>query len=266
MSTISDILRNSKKIVIKVGSHVLSDEEGFVDRSVVGPLVDQVQALIDDGKQVVIVSSGAGVFGVGALGKWHRKGDTIYRQALCAIGQVELMMAYKEFFGTYGTHVAQILLTNEDFSSDDRILHIRNTLFTLIDEGVVPIINENDTVSVDEIVIGDNDTLSARAANLWAADCLVILTDIDGVFDSDPKKNPDATLVEKVTDIDALLEQIDTTGKSDFGTGGMATKISAARACGEMMIPTVLLNGKKESILKKAYDGEGRGTAFVWEE
>jgi len=263
MSVISDILKDSRKIVIKIGSNVLSNDEGTVNKDVVGSIASQVQALIDSGKQVVIVSSGAGICGVGALQKWHRRKDVNYKQALCAIGQVELMMGYKEFFGNYGTHVAQILLTNEDFANSERTLHIRNTLFTLIDEGVVPIINENDTVAVDELVIGDNDTLRAMTANLWGADALVLLSDIDGVFDSDPKTHPDAKLVEEVPDIDGLLSGIDTHGTSSFGTGGIATKINAARLALEMHIPTILLNGKKEEVLRKALEGTATGTVFT---
>jgi glutamate 5-kinase len=172
------------------------------------------------------------------------------------------MMAYKEAFWDYGVHVAQILLTREDFSDQHRTLNIRNALFTLVDEGVVPIINENDSVSVDEIKIGDNDTLSASAANLWNADCLIVLSDIDGVYDKDPKRYEDAALIEEVWDIDGLLEEIDVLGKSDFGTGGILTKIEAARRVNEYGIPMILLNGRKNNVIRKAWEGQEIGTVF----
>lgn len=263
MSTVSEVLQDSRKIVIKIGSNVISDD-GKVNKATLHNIVEQASALIRDRRQVVIVSSGAGICGVGAINKWQRRGDMNYKQALCAIGQVELMMAYREFFADYGMHVAQILLTAEDFSSDERLLHIRNTLFTLIDEGVVPIVNENDTVSVDEIMIGDNDNLGALTANLWNADALVLLSDIDGIFDKDPKTHGDAALIETVTDIEQLREDIDITGKSDFGTGGIETKLQAAERAGEVLIPTLLLNGKQPDVLLNALEGKSRGTAFIW--
>ncbi|MFA7661541.1 MAG: glutamate 5-kinase, partial [Anaerovoracaceae bacterium] len=133
---------------------------------------------------------------------------------------------------------------------------------TLVDEGVVPIINENDSVSVDEIKIGDNDTLSASAANLWNADCLIVLSDIDGVYDKDPKRYEDAALIEEVWDIDGLLEEIDVLGKSDFGTGGILTKIEAARRVNEYGIPMILLNGRKKNVIRKAWEGQEIGTVF----
>ena len=206
-----------------------------------------------------MVSSGAGICGVGAINKWSRRGDMNYKQALCAIGQVELMMAYKEYFGDYDIHVGQILLTSGDFKEPHRTLNIRNALFTLVDEGVVPVINENDSVSVDEIKIGDN----AHTANLWNADLLIILSDIDGVYDKDPKNRQDAKLIEEVADIDQLLKTIDIGEKSSFGTGGIATKIEAARLVNQYGIPMILLNGKKPDIIKKALNQEETGTVFT---
>lgn len=263
MSVISDIINDSKKIVIKLGSNVLSDDHGNVNEEVISSIAAQVNEMMEQGKQVVIVSSGAGICGVGAINKWSRRGDINYKQALCAIGQVELMMAYKEDFGKYGIHVGQILLTKEDFEDHTRNLNIRNALFTLIDEGVVPIINENDSVSVDEIKIGDNDTLSALTANLWNADALIILSDINGVYNKDPKTYKDAKLIEEIHDIDELLSSIDVRGKSSFGTGGIVCKIEAARKVNKYGIPLILLNGKKINIIKMASEGKATGTAFL---
>lgn len=255
-------LKNSRRIVVKIGSNVLSDENGNVNRTTLKNITEQLCRLIDLGKQVVIVSSGAGICGVGAINKWSRRNDINYKQALCAIGQVELMMGYKTFFADHGIHVAQMLLTRYDFKDPLRNLNIRNTLFTLIDEGVVPVINENDTVSVDEIKIGDNDTLSAHTARLCNADVLVTLSDIDGIFDRDPKKDPDASLISVVHDIDELLENIDVEGKSSFGTGGIETKIAAAKMVNEYGIEMILLNGKQENVIDEAMNGTGRGTLF----
>lgn len=263
MSAISEIINGSRKIVIKLGSNVLSDDLGSVNKALLQNIVGQVNALREQGKQVVVVSSGAGICGVGAINKWSRRGDINYKQALCAIGQVELMMAYKKYFAEYGVHVGQILLTKEDFQEHSRNLNIRNALFTLVDEGVVPVINENDSVSVDEIKIGDNDTLSALTATLWNADALIILSDIDGVFSKDPKAYKDAKLIEEIQDIDDLLEKIDVKGKSSFGTGGITSKIEAAREVNKYGIPLVLLNGKKLNIIEDAASGQETGTVFT---
>lgn len=262
MSAIGDLVKDSRKIVIKIGSNVLSDDDGNVNKTTISNIVEQVSGLIHHGKQVIIVSSGAGICGVAAINKWNRRGDINYKQALCAIGQVELMNAYKEFFWVYNIHVGQMLLTRDDFGDHKRTLNIRNTLFTLVDEGVVPIINENDSVSVEEIKIGDNDTLGALTANLWNADLLVIMSDIDGVFDKNPKDHPDAELIDEVYDIDGLLSEIDSRGKSRFGTGGIETKIGAARMVNEYGIPMVLVNGKKKDILTKVMDDLEKGTVF----
>lgn len=266
MSVIGDLIQDSRKIVIKIGSNVLSGEDGSVNKENVRNIVDQMMDLINHGKQVIIVSSGAGICGVAAINKWSRRGDINYKQALCAIGQVELMNAYKEFFGQYGIHVGQMLLTREDFGDHIRTLNIRNTLFTLVDEGVVPVINENDSVSVDEIKIGDNDTLGALTANLWNADLLVVMSDIDGVFDKNPKDDKNAELIEEVYDIDGLLSEIDSTGKSNFGTGGIVTKIEAARRVNKYGIPLLLVNGKRKDILTNAMKGAEKGTVFFSKE
>ncbi|MDD2215571.1 MAG: glutamate 5-kinase [Eubacteriales bacterium] len=262
MNVIGNLIKESKKIVVKIGSNTLSDENGNVNKEAMHNIVDQLSELMEQGKSVIIVSSGAGICGIAAINKWQRKGDINYKQALCAIGQVELMMAYKEIFADYNIHVGQMLLSRDDFGDHMRNLHIRNTLFTLVDEGVVPIINENDSVSVEEIKIGDNDTLSALTANLWGADLLIIMSDIDGVYDKNPKENKNVELIEEVYDIDGLLTEIDARGKSRFGTGGVLTKISAARQVNEYGIPLVLTNGTKRDIIRKLIDGSEKGTVF----
>lgn len=263
MEQLQETINSSRKIVIKIGSNVLSDKNGAVNKKVMHNIVEQVSRLIRMGKQVILVSSGAGICGVGAINKWSRRNDINYKQALCAIGQVELVMAYKEYFWDYGIHVAQILLTRDDFNDHHRTLNIRNTMFTLIDEGVVPVINENDSVSVDEMKIGDNDTLAALTATLWNADLLIILSDIDGVFDKDPKNSNDAKLIEIVENAQKLIPSITIGEKSSFGTGGIQTKIEAASKVNRFGIPMILLNGSKENIIVDSLDGNGRGTLFL---
>jgi glutamate 5-kinase len=262
MNAIGDLIQDSRKIVIKIGSNVLSNDNGEVNKETLHNIVEQVIGLIKLGKHVIIVSSGAGICGVVAINKWSRRGDINYKQALCAIGQVELMNAYKEVFAQHGIHVGQMLLTRDDFGDHIRTLNIRNTLFTLVDEGVVTIINENDSVSVEEIKIGDNDTLGALTANLWNADLLIVMSDIDGVFDKNPKDDQNAELIEEVYDIDGLLMEIDASGTSSFGTGGIVTKIQAARRVNEYGIPMLLVNGKRKDVLNNALSGVEKGTIF----
>lgn len=259
---IDSVLKNSKKIVIKIGSNTLSNEDGTINEEFLEELCLQIIQLIQMGKQVVIVTSGARIAGISRIGKWSRKEDMNYKQALCAIGQVELMVAYRNHFSDHGLHVGQLLLTREDFQDKTRTLNIRNTLFTLIDEGVVPIINENDTVSVEEIKIGDNDTLAALSASLWNADLLILLSDIDGMYSKNPKEHSDAVLVERVDDIDGMLQEVEIGSTNSFGTGGMATKIEAARIVNRYGIPTILANGKTHQIISKLLNGEGKGTLF----
>lgn len=262
METPKELIEQARKIVIKLGSNTISDETGQVNKNIMKAITAQIMDLINQGKRVVIVSSGAGSCGVAAINKWSRKSDINYKQALCAIGQVELMDAYKELFAEYGLHVAQLLLTKEDFLDHHRELNIRNALFTLVDEGVVPIVNENDSVSVDEIKIGDNDTLSALTANLWAADLLILMSDIDGVYDKDPNTYSDAVLIEYVDDVDELRKNINTEGKSTFGTGGIVTKLHAAEIVNKFGASMIITNSRKENILGKLASGEEKATVF----
>lgn len=266
MGKASEILKAGRKVVLKIGSNVLAGKDGKMDEGVVGDIAVQVGSLLESGKQVIIVSSGAEVSGVSAIGRWSRRGDINYKQAMCAIGQVELMMAYKKYFAGQGRAVGQILLTRDNFNDNLSTLHIRNTLFTLLDEGVVPIINENDSVSVDEMNIGDNDTLAALTANLWNADILILMSDIDGVYDKEPKRNEGASIIRQVDDIERLAAEIDCSGKSDFGTGGMASKLEAAKAVGRFGTPMLLVNGKRPGVLTDIMSGEEAGTIFPAEE
>lgn len=263
---ISEVISKSHKIVIKLGSSTVTKQDGSVDMEFLEGLAKQVKTLMSMGKQVVLVSSGATVAGVYTLGRWARKDDIHYKQALCAIGQVEVMESYKKIFLGHDLHIAQILLTKGDIEDDNRSLNIRNTLFTLIDEGVVPIINENDTVCVEEIKIGDNDMLSAHSTVLWGGDLLIILSDIEGIYNKSPKDHKDAYLIEEVRDIEKFEKNISIGEKSNFGTGGIVTKIKAAKRVTGFGIPMIVAKGKKENIVLGLAEGEERGTLFLPEE
>jgi len=260
---IAQLIEDARKIIIKFGSNTLANNEGKINTDFLFEFAQQTAALVRGGKQIVIVSSGAQVAGLSTMDKWARKKDIHYRQALCAVGQVELMGAWRRAFEKQDLHIAQILLTREDFNDSHRTLNMRNTLFTLVDEGVIPIINENDTVSVEEIKIGDNDTLAAHSAILWSADLLILFSDIDGVYDRNPKEFPDSKLIEEVRDIDALRESISIGSTNDFGTGGIATKLDAAQLALSYGIPTILAHGGKSRVMEALAAGNQKGTAFL---
>ena len=262
--TIQDVIKSARKIVVKVGSNTLAKDDGTINVEFMQAFARQCATLIAQGKQIMLVSSGAQVSGLSTISGWAHKRDVHYRQALCAIGQVELMDKWRLAFAQQQLHVAQLLLTKEDFEDDHRTLNIRNTMFTLVDENVIPIINENDSVAFDEIRIGDNDNLSALTAILWSADVLVLFSDIDGVFTDNPKTARDARLVEEVTDIPRLRQEIHIGKTNSFGTGGIETKIQAAEKTTASGIPLILANGR-HSLLDLA-EGKARGTLFVADE
>ncbi len=259
---ISELMANARKIVVKIGSNTLANSDGRVNMVFLTEFADQVVDLMKEGKQFVIVSSGAQVAGLSTIGKWARKKHLHYKQALCAVGQVELMDAWKQAFWARGVHIGQLLLSRDDFSDNYRALNIRNTLFTLVDEGVVPIINENDSVSVDEIKIGDNDNLAASSAALWSADLLILFSDIDGVYDRNPKTNPGATLLSEVSDISALKAALPDAAAGDFGTGGIVTKLEAAERAVSFGVPMILTHGGKARVLEALASGRQLGTVF----
>lgn len=260
---IKDLIAQSRKIVIKIGSNTLADANGTINRAYLSEFAEQAAALIRAGKQIVLVSSGARIAGLSCIGKWARKQDIHYKQALCAVGQVELMEAWRRAFETLGMHIGQLLLTRDDFSDDHRTLHMRNTLFTLVDEGVIPIINENDSVCVDEIKIGDNDNLAALSAVLWSADLLILFSDIDGVYDKNPKEHEDAQLLTEVRDLVQLRSIVKPGSSNGFGTGGIGTKIEAAEQVLRFGIPMLLAHGGRERALEALASGTQTGTAFL---
>jgi glutamate 5-kinase len=260
---IPELFARARKIVFKFGSNTLAGNEGRINGAFLREFAEQASALIAQGKHIVIVSSGAQVAGLSTMDKWARKKDIHYRQALCAVGQVQLMDAWSKAFAPHECHIAQILLTQQDFGDPIRTLNMRNTLFTLVDEDIIPIVNENDTVSVEEIKIGDNDTLAAQSAILWSADLLVLFSDIDGLFNKNPKEFPDAELVEEVRDIDLVRKSVSIGAVSSFGTGGIATKLSAAQRAASYGIPTILAHGGRPRCLEALAAGTQKGTVFL---
>jgi glutamate 5-kinase len=243
----SGALISARKIVIKIGSNSLALPNGAINPAKIDHYTKQIATLISEGKRIVLVSSGASAAGTSVIGSLARKTDINYRQALCSIGQVELMYQWRQHFANHGLNIGQLLFTREDFLESRRNLNMRNTLFTLIDEGVVPVVNENDSVSYDEIAIGDNDNLSADTAILWNADLLVLLTDVQGVFDSDPKVNKSAKMIEEVSDVEELSKRI-TVGKPNlFGTGGLTTKLEAAAKVMRYGIEVILTDDLENS-------------------
>lgn len=264
--TIKDTIAQARKIVIKIGSNTLAKADGTINNDFLRNLSASCATLIKQGKQIVIVSSGAQVGGLSTISGWARRKDIHYRQALCAIGQVELIDKWREAFNAHEIHIGQLLLTKDDFENDHRSLNIRNTLFTLVDEGVVPVINENDSVSIEEFSIGDNDNLSAQTAILWSADLLILFSDIDGVYTDNPKTNPKAQIIETVHTVEELRKQIKIGSTNAFGTGGIETKLQAAEKAASFGIPTILANGGKPDIVTHLADGTEKATLFLADE
>ncbi|MEJ2699275.1 MAG: glutamate 5-kinase [Desulfuromonadales bacterium] len=251
-----------KRVVIKVGSGVISDQNGL-DLAMIEALSRDVRELAGRGIEVVLVSSGAVAAGKGDLGIVGRPRTIPLKQAAAAIGQSRLMRAYKDAFRPLGQKVAQILLTRDDLANRRRYLNARNTLMTLLDHGVTPIINENDTVVVDEIRFGDNDNLSAMVTNLVEANLLLILSDVEGLYDRDPAANPSARLIPVVEKITPEIEDMAGDAGTDLGTGGMATKVKAAKRASLYGVGTVIVNGRAPGVLARLFDGEELGTYFL---
>jgi glutamate 5-kinase len=258
-----EILSKVKRIVIKIGSRVLTGDTDGIDGDFLRGLARDVAGCRKSGREVVIVSSGAVAAGVKQLKLAERPRTIPQKQAAAAVGQTRLMQCYEEAFGNRDLVVAQILLTRDDLSNRQRFLNARAALDTLLAYGVVPIINENDTVVVEEIKFGDNDNLSALVTNLAEANLLVIMTDIDGFYDSDPRINPDAALVPLVKAVTREIERAAGGSGSTVGTGGMATKLAAAKKASQYGVPTIIINGRRPDTLGRALDGEQVGTFFL---
>lgn len=249
----------TRRWVVKIGSSLLTNDGRGLDVAAINDWVAQMAELRKEGIELVLVSSGAVAAGLTRLG-WHRRPTAVHQlQAAAAVGQMVLVQTYETAFQTFNLHTAQVLLDHDDLSSRQRYLNARSTLRTLLDLGVVPVVNENDTVVTDEIRFGDNDTLGALVANLIEAELLVILTDQAGMFDSDPRSNPDAKLLPELSADDPTLEAM-AGGGGALGRGGMLTKVRAARVAARSGADTLILGGRTERALVRARTGEPLGT------
>ena len=257
------IIRQAQRVIVKVGSSLVTNEGRGLDHTAIAKWADQIAHLRRMGKQVVLVSSGAVAEGMLRLG-FERRPVAIHElQACAAVGQMGLAQIYETSFRAHDLRTAQVLLTHADLADRERYLNARSTLFTLLELGVVPVINENDTVVTDEIKFGDNDTLGALVANLIEADALIILTDQRGLYTSDPRKNPDATFVHEAKAGDPALEAMAGGAGSGIGSGGMLTKILAARRAASSGAHTVIAWGREDQVLVRLAEGEAIGTQLT---
>ncbi len=255
-------IKYAKRIALKIGSSSLTHETGKLNLRKLEILVRVLSDFKNGGKEVVLISSGAVSAGFGRLNADHRPKTRAEKQAYAAVGQTELMRMYEQFFSHYGHSVGQILLTKDVVDHPVMRENAENTFETLFSLGCVPIVNENDSISFEELEFGGNDTLAAYVSLICRADVLINLSDIDGLYDSDPRKNPDAKLVETVTDIDAVMSYAGGAG-SERGTGGMITKLKAAKIVTNAGIPMFIVNGRDPEILYQMQEGGARGTYFA---
>ncbi len=259
-------LAQAKLVVVKVGSSLVTAEGKGIDQAALDLWAAQIVALKQKGVDVVFVSSGAIAEGIKRLG-WRQRPKALNElQAAAAVGQMGIAQAYETAFRPHQVNTAQILLTHEDLSNRTRYLNARSTLLTLLGKGIVPIINENDTVTTDEIKLGDNDTLGALVTNLVDADALIILTDQKGLYDSDPRKNPDAKFISRISAADPDLEKMAGGAGSGVGTGGMYTKVLAAKRAALSGAATVVVSGREPDALVRLLQGESLGTLFTSEQ
>ncbi len=258
-----DNLKNCKRLIIKVGTSTLTYPNGRLNLKRIDEIAWVLADLHNRGKEVILVSSGAIAVGTVRLNLEARPKSTAMKQAVSAVGQAALMQIYENFFGNYNQTIAQVLLTKDVVDISDRALNARNTFFELLNMGVIPVVNENDTVSTDELEFSDNDTLSAYVACLLEADCLIILSDIEGLFDSDPNVNPNAEIIQTVSEFNEDLHAMAGGSLSGLGTGGMSTKITAAEMATQKGIHTVIASGEKPEILFDIIEGKEVGTIFI---
>lgn len=259
----AEIIARSETLVVKVGTNVLTDADGTLSRRRMQQLVDQIGRLHATGRRIALVSSGAIGAGLGRMGLSRRPTDLPHLQACAAVGQCALMQAYQECLSPHGIHAAQILLTASDFDHRVRYLNARHTILTLFEYNCLPIINENDTVSVAEIKFGDNDHLAAMVANLLQAPLLILLTNVDGLFTGDPRDDPNAKIVATVPHIDKSISDLAAPTKSELGTGGMRSKLRAARLATAAGGAVIMANGSTDGIIDRVVSGEAVGTLFL---
>ncbi len=254
--------KDTKRIVVKVGTSTLTYDTGKINLRRLSKLAQVLSDLKNSGKEVVLVTSGAIGVGVGKLGLKERPQDTPGRQAAATVGQCELMFLYDKFFSEYGNIVGQLLVTRRDFENEERHTNLHNSFMKLFEYSAIPIVNENDSVAVEEIVFGDNDSLSAHIAKIVDADLLIILTDIDGLFSANPRDDENAVLIHSVDKIDDSILALAGGSGTNRGTGGMITKLHAAQIATEAGINTVVMNGSDPEELYKLLDGRQIGTLF----
>ena len=251
------------RIVVKVGTSTLTHKNGNLNIRHMEELCKVLSDLKNKGDEIILVSSGAIGMGVGKLSLREKPTDMPTKQAAAAVGQCELMYTYDKYFSEYGHTIAQILLTGSDLQNEQRSLNFQNTINRLLEMGALPIINENDTVATEEIAVGDNDTLAAIVSVQATADKLILLSDIDGLYTADPRKQKDATLISEVTDITKEIEALAGDAGSALGTGGMHTKINAAKLCTKNGTDMIIANGADPKILYDIADGKRIGTIFI---
>jgi glutamate 5-kinase len=247
------VLHRARRVVIKVGSQILSSQAGIEEGRVKG-LVRDLAALHDQKRDLIVVSSGAVAAGMTRLGVKERPKTIPQKQALAAVGQIKLMALYERHFSRFEKNVAQVLLTHEDLANRQRYLNAKHTFHTLLEASIIPIVNENDTVAVEEMKFGDNDHLSSLVATLLEADLLVILSDVQGVYDRDPRVHANAQRIPLITDIKGTAPTISGGSESEFGTGGIVTKLEAAEKAAAAGIPTLITSGVQPGALSHVFD------------
>ena len=257
------IIKDVRTVVIKVGSSVLTTPGGDVDHHRIRELVNGITKIRSSGRKVVLVSSGAIAVGMNRLGLRNKVEGIPDKQAIAAIGQPHLMALYDAYFQKEGIQISQILLTRDDLNNRRRYLNARDTIDSLFKFGALPVINENDTVVVEEIKVGDNDNLSALVSGLIQADLLIILSDTEGLFDRDPKIFPEASLIPEVREVDGRIMHAAGNSFSPTGTGGMPVKLEAIQKATSMGIPTILASGKRDHVLDEIFSGKDIGTLFM---
>lgn len=257
-------ISEKKRIVIKLGTSTLAHKTGKLNIRRMTNLVRVISDLHNSGREIIMVSSGAVGLGAGKLGLAGKPKDTRTKQAVAAVGQCELMHIYDDMFEKYSVTVAQILLTKTIISNPNHCSNFKNTVETLISMGVIPIVNENDTIAIDELEleIGENDSLSALVADLAGADLLLILSDIDALYDDDPRINPEAKPISFVEKITPEIESVAGGAGTSLGTGGMSTKINAAKIAGNAGIDMIIMNGKNPDLLYDLFEDKELGTLF----
>ena len=255
-------IKNAVRVVVKIGTSTLTYNNGKLNLFRIEKLVRELADLANQGKEIILVTSGAVGAGLDRLGSTERPKTIPEKQAVAAIGQGILMHMYEKLFAEYGQNVAQVLLTRENSVKHKLYINSRNTLLTLLKMGVIPVINENDAIAIDELKIGDNDTLSATVATIVDADLLIILSDIEGVFTANPQNDPTAQLIEEITDITPEIEELAGGAGSKLGTGGMYTKIQAAKIAVNAGVTMVIASGALEGVVRNILSGENIGTIF----